>query len=50
MQFAKVGGTETITNVTFRSQESGQQDLVSLALQSSKVAMKLIMFTLYLIL
>ena len=50
MQFANVGGTETITNVTFRSQESGQQDLVSLALQSSKVAMKLIMFTLYLIL
>ena len=40
---------ETITNNTYRSQESGQQDLVSLALQSSKVAMRLITFTLYLI-
>ena len=50
MQVVRVGETETITNITFRSQESGQQDLVSLALQSSKVAMRLIVFTLYLIL
>ena len=50
IQVVKVVETETTTNTTFRSQESGQQDLVSLALQSSKVAMKLIRFTLYLIL
>ena len=50
MQLAKVGEIETITNVIFRSQESGQQDLVSLALQSSKVAMRFFMFTLYLLL
>ena len=49
LQLARVGATETITNITFRSQESGQQDLVSLALQSSKVAMKPIMLTFYLI-
>ena len=49
LQLARVGATETITNITFRRQESGQQDLVSLALQSSKVAMKPIMLTFYLI-
>ena len=49
IQLAKIGETETIMNIIFRSQESGQQDLVSLALQSSKVAIRLIMFTLYLI-
>ena len=49
IQLAKIGETETIMNIIFRSQESGQQDLVSLALQSSKVVIKLIMFILYLI-